>query len=317
VRDILMTFTTPYNFVDGDTLYASQLIEAFSYIASLSSIETNRAETAEALLAPINSPGFTGIPTAPTPTSGDNSSKIATTAFIHNVVSTLSTSSGISTTWVQAYTQSTYATITSLSAEISRAETAEASLAGLISSLSGGGVTEGWVSSNYATLGSLSAEISRAETAEASLAGLISSLSFGSGYATITSLNAEIARAEAAEASLAVVISSLNFGSNGSSYFKIPNPSNYANPWIVQFGNILIPSGYGDVITFPTAFPNSLKYIIVSDSLTTPPSATIGPNIVGARLNPSASLSSFLAYGKDLVTGAWTSSGFNYIAVGN
>ena len=34
------------------------------------------------ILAPLKSPGFSGTPTAPTPTQGDNSTKIATTAFV-------------------------------------------------------------------------------------------------------------------------------------------------------------------------------------------------------------------------------------------
>ena len=37
--------------------------------------------------APINSPAFTGTPTAPTPTSGDDSTKIATTAFVKAAIS--------------------------------------------------------------------------------------------------------------------------------------------------------------------------------------------------------------------------------------
>ena len=37
-------------------------------------------------LAPINSPAFTGTPTAPTPALGDNSTKIATTAFVQGTV---------------------------------------------------------------------------------------------------------------------------------------------------------------------------------------------------------------------------------------
>ena len=36
--------------------------------------------------APINSPTFTGTPTAPTPSSGDDSTKIATTAFVQAAV---------------------------------------------------------------------------------------------------------------------------------------------------------------------------------------------------------------------------------------
>ena len=35
-------------------------------------------------LAPINSPAFTGTPTAPTPTASDDSTKIATTEFVHD-----------------------------------------------------------------------------------------------------------------------------------------------------------------------------------------------------------------------------------------
>lgn len=36
--------------------------------------------------APLNSPEFTGEPTAPTPTSGDNSTNIATTQFVQNAI---------------------------------------------------------------------------------------------------------------------------------------------------------------------------------------------------------------------------------------
>ena len=44
--------------------------------------ETTRAETAEALKAPLSSPGLTGTPTAPTPGNSDNSTKLATTAYV-------------------------------------------------------------------------------------------------------------------------------------------------------------------------------------------------------------------------------------------
>jgi hypothetical protein len=37
-------------------------------------------------LAPINSPSFTGVPSAPTPASGDNSTNLATTAFIQSAI---------------------------------------------------------------------------------------------------------------------------------------------------------------------------------------------------------------------------------------
>ena len=47
---------------------------------------TSNVNAAVANLAPINSPTFTGTPTAPTPTSGDNSTKVATTAFVNGLV---------------------------------------------------------------------------------------------------------------------------------------------------------------------------------------------------------------------------------------
>ncbi len=41
-------------------------------------------------LAPLASPAFTGTPTAPTPTAGDNSMKVATTAFVQAAISGIS-----------------------------------------------------------------------------------------------------------------------------------------------------------------------------------------------------------------------------------
>jgi hypothetical protein len=60
---------------------------AETYASGLISAETSRAETAEALLAPKASPALTGAPTAPTQTTGDNSTKIATDAFVTTAVS--------------------------------------------------------------------------------------------------------------------------------------------------------------------------------------------------------------------------------------
>jgi hypothetical protein len=45
-------------------------------------VETNRATTAEALLAPKASPTFTGVPAAPTAAGGTNTTQLATTAFV-------------------------------------------------------------------------------------------------------------------------------------------------------------------------------------------------------------------------------------------
>jgi hypothetical protein len=43
------------------------------------------------LKSPIISPSFSGVPTAPTPTTGDNSTKLATTAFVSTAVVPLAT----------------------------------------------------------------------------------------------------------------------------------------------------------------------------------------------------------------------------------
>lgn len=55
-------------------------------ITSNLTAETNRAKAAEALLAPLASPALTGTPTAPTAPAGDNSTKIANTAFVQLAV---------------------------------------------------------------------------------------------------------------------------------------------------------------------------------------------------------------------------------------
>lgn len=58
-------------------------------------------------VAPLNSPAFTGSPTAPTPALGDNSTKISTTAFVQGTVNGISTisvagGSNVTLTAVQA-----------------------------------------------------------------------------------------------------------------------------------------------------------------------------------------------------------------------
>ena len=47
--------------------------------------EKTRAQGVEATKAPIDSPAFTGSPTAPTPPAGNSSTRLATTAFVASV----------------------------------------------------------------------------------------------------------------------------------------------------------------------------------------------------------------------------------------
>ena len=51
-------------------------------------VKSGGVYSALALKAPIASPTFTGVPKAPTPASGDNSTQIATTAFVQRLVTT-------------------------------------------------------------------------------------------------------------------------------------------------------------------------------------------------------------------------------------
>jgi len=58
-------------------------------------------QTALDLKAPLASPTFTGTPLAPTPTAGDNTTKVATTAFVANAVSSASSGSYVNLTSAQ------------------------------------------------------------------------------------------------------------------------------------------------------------------------------------------------------------------------
>ena len=66
-----------------DTLLAGKANGAHSHAVS----DVTGLQTALDAKAPLASPALTGTPTAPTPTAGDNTTKLATTAFVQNAVS--------------------------------------------------------------------------------------------------------------------------------------------------------------------------------------------------------------------------------------
>lgn len=70
--------------------------------------------------ADVNSPAFTGTPTSVTPTTGDNSTKIATTAFVKTTVDNAISSAGFPSD----------ATVTALANRVSQVETAVGAVAG-------------------------------------------------------------------------------------------------------------------------------------------------------------------------------------------
>ena len=67
---------------DASGSASTALSSAETFATSAVATETSRAETAEALLAPKASPTFTGTPASTTPSTGDSSTRIATTAFV-------------------------------------------------------------------------------------------------------------------------------------------------------------------------------------------------------------------------------------------
>ena len=74
---VSMTYDGVYWQLEG------QLGNAYATSVALTA-ETTRATNAEGLLAPLASPALSGTPTAPTPTVGDSSLRIPTTAFSSN-----------------------------------------------------------------------------------------------------------------------------------------------------------------------------------------------------------------------------------------
>lgn len=77
----------PFGIVwDGDTAYPPTRNSVYNYVKNL---------------APTASPNFTETPTAPTPTLGDNTTKLATTAFIQSTLSNSPALGGSPTTTTQ------------------------------------------------------------------------------------------------------------------------------------------------------------------------------------------------------------------------
>lgn len=64
----------------------STKVSTTAYTDSAVAVETSRAETAEALKAPLASPALTGSPTAPTKTALTNNTDLATTAYADSAV---------------------------------------------------------------------------------------------------------------------------------------------------------------------------------------------------------------------------------------
>lgn len=108
---LLVRFVLPYGDIVS-AVYGARDITLFNgdnapvAVLSLPTTSGTLALTSDipsvAGLAPLASPAFTGTPTAPTPTAGDDSTKVATTAFVQEAISGISSWSATNTVAVIA-----------------------------------------------------------------------------------------------------------------------------------------------------------------------------------------------------------------------
>lgn len=79
------------NVIDGEVIISNGVITANSFVGNIGgtserATQDSQGNVIHTTYATINSPEFTGIPTAPTPSLGESSSQIATTEFVDNTV---------------------------------------------------------------------------------------------------------------------------------------------------------------------------------------------------------------------------------------
>jgi hypothetical protein len=142
--------------------------------------ETERAQVAEALRAPLASPALTGAPTAPTVAAKDNSTKVATTAFVGTAVGEEATARTVAVTGAivtaEAASDAAGTAAAAVATEKARAEAAEVLKAPLASpSLTGtptvptasAGTNTAQAASTAFATGAIATEKTRAEAAEA------------------------------------------------------------------------------------------------------------------------------------------------------
>lgn len=78
----------------GNAAMISANLDMKNYVDAITSANNISQQTQIGSKAPINSPTFTGTPTAPTPTVSDNSTRIATTEFVNNLAAALTGQQG-------------------------------------------------------------------------------------------------------------------------------------------------------------------------------------------------------------------------------
>jgi hypothetical protein len=79
-----------------------------SSVAAIAESDVTNLTSDLALKAPLASPVFTGTPTAPTPTIGDNTTNIATTAFVQNAIISVPSKEAVRLATIAALPANTY-----------------------------------------------------------------------------------------------------------------------------------------------------------------------------------------------------------------
>ena len=187
---------------------------AESTITGMVTTEQTRAQNAEALLAPLAGPAFSGVPTAPTAGSGVNTTQIATTEFVQNVINAFTTVSPGTITLLDTLSTALAsdtgpggvqnAILKVVTDEVTRAEGIET---GLRTDLNAEVTRAGGIESGLRT--DLNAEVTRAGGIESSLSGLITAEVTRAGLAESSLsglITAEVTRAGLAESSLSGLI---------------------------------------------------------------------------------------------------------------
>ncbi|WP_244122198.1 gp53-like domain-containing protein [Burkholderia latens] len=242
-----------------------------------------------ALKAALDSPEFSGTPKAPTPQQFDNSTKLATTAFLQRALGNFSGSLQVSAaTVLQASASGEFVWLngsTTYTVTLPPASSMPNGGAFFFASSNGSPVT-----------------IARSGTDQIYVnSGTVTALtvSVGDTLALCCVRGTWVAYGGSAQIGSS---SQFSFLLATSGYQKLPSGL------IIQWGLANLATGNGDVVTLPLAMPNAILRIVSSDF-------GGGCNQTSSALNGS-SKSSFLGYGKSPGSNTPTSTSYSYICIG-
>jgi hypothetical protein len=186
---------------------------------------------------------------------------------------------------------------TNISNETTRAEGAEGTLTtNLNSEVTRAEGAEGTLTQN------LNSEITTRQQDEAAINSAISALQTAvSGKANTTDMNTAINNA------ITQLTNSASFGSNGWVKFPVKLGASWVN-FVIQWGQTSVPTGNGDVITYPMTYPTGELMTVASDQ----GSGVNGCACVGANQT------NFQAYGRaPAQTSGYSPTSFGWLSIGH